>query len=315
MKRLRIVYMGTPDFAVGPLKALCETAADACEVVAAVTAPDRPAGRGRQLRPSAVKEYAQSVGLPVLQPERLKNAEWLEELRALQADLFVVVAFRMLPEVVFSMPRLGTFNLHASLLPQYRGAAPINWALMNGETRTGVTTFFIDRDIDCGEVIDQRTVEIALEDNAGTLHDKLCAVGSALVADTVRAVAAADERGERVATRPQPLALESELKGAPKIFKEDGRLDWSEGGERAVLKIRGLSPYPAAWAEFDNGLNAKILQARFEAGVSAECGVLESDGKRYLRVGVPDGWVYVERIHAEGKRPMGIEEFLRGYKL
>lgn len=313
MKRLKVVYMGTPDFAVGPLRALYETATDACEVVGVVTAPDRPAGRGQQLRPSAVKEYALTVGLPILQPERLKNPEWIEQLRALEADLFVVVAFRMLPEVVFAMPRLGTFNLHGSLLPQYRGAAPINWALINGETQTGVTTFFIDQQIDCGAIIDQRTVEITPEDNVGTLHDKLCAVGSTLVAETVQAIAEADARGERIATRPQP---EGELKPAPKIFKEDGRIDWTQSGAKVALKIRGLSPYPAAWAQFANGLNAKILQARFEAEIStAQCGTLDSDGKHYLRVAVPDGWIYIETLHPEGKRPMAIADFLRGVRL
>ncbi|MBC7892282.1 MAG: methionyl-tRNA formyltransferase, partial [Sphingobacteriaceae bacterium] len=238
--------MGTPDFAVASLRHLVEAG---CQVVAVITAPDKPAGRGHHLQQSAVKQYAASVGLPVLQPEKLKNAEFLEELQSYHADLQVVVAFRMLPEVVWAMPPLGTFNLHASLLPQYRGAAPINWAIINGETETGVTTFFIRQEIDTGPLLFQETEPIHPDDTAGTLHDRLMQHGAALVLKTVQAI----EAGE-YPDLPQSEARD--LKKAPKIFKETGEIDWNQPAETVRNFVRGLSPYPAAWTT----LSGKVLK-------------------------------------------------------
>lgn len=311
---LRIVYMGTPDFAVGPLSALVN---GGYNIVGVVTVPDKPAGRGRQLRASSVKEYIVSQNLkkdeaqeqiPILQPERLKNQQWLEELAALRADLFIVVAFRMLPEVVFSMPCLGTFNLHGSLLPDYRGAAPINWAIMNGEHKTGVTTFFIDRQIDCGEIIDQREILITDQDDAGTMHDKLRDVGSELVVATVDQILAGT-----VSARPQAAVVLE--KPAPKIFKEDCRIDWNAKGYDICNKIRGLSPYPAAWAEVGERLTTKILKAHFEPDNSAPTAAeVATDQKQYLKVSCADGWIYIDKLHPADKRPMEITDFLRGFK-
>lgn len=316
----RIVYMGTPDFAVGPLAALVD---GGYNVVGVVTAPDRPAGRGQLLRPSAVKEFAISHNasnaepkMAILQPERLKNPEWIEELRSLNADLFIVVAFRMLPEVVFTMPRFGTFNLHASLLPDYRGAAPINWAIINGETRTGVTTFFIDRQIDCGEIIAQTPVEITREDNAGTLHNKLQIIGSQLVLSTVGQII----DGSVVSSPQSEKGAKMQEKLAPKIFKEDCRLDWNTNGHDICNKIRGLAPYPAAWAELDNRLIIKILDAHFEPFSQQEqqsaigIGELFSDGVKFLKISCLDGWISINQLHPAGKKSMAIVDFLRGYK-
>ena len=237
-KTLRIVYMGTPDFAVAPLKALVE---GGYHIVAVVTMPDKPAGRGLKLQESAVKRYAVSAGLPLLQPTDLKAEEFIAELTALRPDLGIVVAFRMLPRAVFELPRYGTFNLHASLLPQYRGAAPINWALINGERETGVTTFMLNPRMDEGAVIASRRVAIADDDNAGTLHDKLMTEGARLVAESVNAVAADG-------FRPEPQAMKEELKPAPKIFKETCHVDFMAEGVRIVNLVRGVSPYPGAWA-------------------------------------------------------------------
>lgn len=316
----RIVYMGTPDFAVGPLAALVD---GGYNVVGVVTAPDRPAGRGQLLRPSAVKEFAISHNasnaepkMAILQPERLKNPEWIEELRSLNADLFIVVAFRMLPEVVFTMPRFGTFNLHASLLPDYRGAAPINWAIINGETRTGVTTFFIDRQIDCGEIIAQTPVEITREDNAGTLHNKLQIIGSQLVLSTVGQII----DGSVVSSPQSEKGAKMQEKPAPKIFKEDCRLDWNANGHDICNKIRGLAPYPAAWAELNNVLTTKILDAHFEPFSQQEqqsaigIGELFSDGVKFLKISCLDGWISINQLHPAGKKSMAIADFLRGYK-
>lgn len=316
-KEIRIVYMGTPDFAVGPLAALIE---GGYNVVGVVTTPDRPAGRGQQLKASAVKEYTQEHNrrlgstngvqfgeIKILQPEKLKDEEWLTSLRSLGADLFIVVAFRMLPEVVFMMPRLGTFNLHASLLPDYRGAAPINWAIINGETTTGVTTFFIDRQIDCGEIIDQRVVEITKNDTAGSLHDKLQLVGSELVVATVDKII----DNTMVAHAQPKVAIE---KPAPKIFKEDCMIDWNASGHDICNKIRGLSPYPAAWAALTDRLTAKILAAHFAPDFTApKAGKLATDEIKYLKFSCQDGWVFIDTIHPAGKKPMAIEDFLRGY--
>ena len=242
----RIVFMGTPEFAVASLKSLIESGFN---VVAVVTAPDKPAGRGQKLQESDVKQYAKYLNIPILQPEKLKDAEFIDQLRELKADLNVVVAFRMLPEIIWSMPRLGTINLHASLLPQYRGAAPINWAIINGDKKTGITTFFIEKEIDTGKIIHFKEVEIAETDNAGTLHDKLMLSGAALLTETVS--------GIKTGIYPQldqksVLPEDSILHPAPKIFKETCKINWDNEIDKTYNFIRGLSPYPAAWTVFQN---------------------------------------------------------------
>ena len=259
---LKIVYMGTPDFAVEPLRRLVE---DKYNVVGVVTMPDKPAGRGHKLQFSPVKQYAVDNNLHVMQPEKLKAEEFVNELRSLNADLFIVVAFRMLPEVVWAMPRLGTFNLHGSLLPQYRGAAPLNWAVINGEKETGITTFFLTHEIDTGKIIQQEKIAINEEDNVGTIHDKLMIMGGDLVLDTVKIIIAGT-----VKPKPQEelYASESELKPAPKIFKETCHLDFNNPTENIHNLVRGLSPYPAAWAnlsaEGKEDLQMKIYETKKE---------------------------------------------------
>lgn len=307
MIKFRIVFMGTPEFAVSSLQKLVESG---CEVVAVVTAPDKPAGRGLQLTPSPIKQYAISQGIPVLQPEKLKNPDFLAELRSYQADLQVVVAFRMLPEVVWNMPPKGTFNLHASLLPQYRGAAPINWAIMNGETQTGVTTFFLEHEIDTGKIIFQETEPIHYEDTVGTLYERLMHKGAELVVQTVKAV----EAGNYPQT-PQPIA--EILKPAPKIFKETCEINWNQSSETIRNFIRGLSPYPSAWTT----LNEKICKI-FKTSVVGEQdqenpsdATIQTDNKTYLHFKTADGWLSIEELQLEGKKRMRIEEFLRGTKL
>lgn len=310
-KDIRIVFMGTPDFAVGSLQALVE---GGYNVVAVVTMPDKPAGRGLKLQESAVKKYAVEVGLPVLQPEKLKSPEFIEQMQMLRPDLGIVVAFRMLPEVIWAMPPMGTFNLHASLLPQYRGAAPINWAIINGETETGVTTFFLNHKIDEGEIIDRRVVNIQPDDNAGTIHDKLMEVGSVLVTETVDALAA-----ESVKPMSQPKSIE--LKDAPKIFKDTCHIDFSRSGVEIVNLIRGLSPYPAAWAnllpESGETLATKIFSAAFEPASFVEpkaIGSIISDGKNYIKVICTDGYLNVNELQIAGKKRMTAQELLRGFK-
>lgn len=306
-KQLRIVYMGTPDFAVAPLRALVE---GGYNVVAVVTTPDKPSGRGLKVNESAVKQYAVEVGLPIYQPVKLRDEEFVEAFRALDADLGIVIAFRMLPEIIWAAPRLGTFNLHASLLPQYRGAAPINRAIMNGETVTGVTTFLLNPQIDEGAVLGQVKVEIEPSDNVGTLHDKLMNVGVDLVLETVEKIAEGN-----IEPIEQSEMFDGELKPAPKIFKEDCHIDFSLGGEQIINLIRGLSPYPAAWANLSEGLSAKIFDARFVAQkTDAECGTILSDGKKYLHVACADGVIEIEQLQLSGKKRMTAEELLRGFR-
>lgn len=303
---MKIVFMGTPDFAVASLKALVESGS--CEVVAVITAPDKPSGRGLVMNETPVKKYAVSQGIPVLQPEKLKNLNFLEELRSYQADLQIVVAFRMLPELVWNMPRLGTFNLHGSLLPQYRGAAPINWAVINGETETGVTTFFLQHEIDTGNVIFAEKTPILPEDNAGTIHDKLMEIGASLVVKTVKAIEAGNY--------PQiPQDMSAELKSAPKIFKETCQIDWNLSAERIHNFVRGLSPYPAAWTTL-NDKACKIYKTEIGeiANDSAEIGSFKTDGKTYLDFRSIDKWIKIKELQLEGKKRMGIEEFLRGFR-
>lgn len=303
---MKIVFMGTPDFAVASLKALVE---NDCEVVAVITAPDKPSGRGLVMHETPVKKYAVSQGIPVLQPEKLKNPDFLEQLRSYQADLQVVVAFRMLPEIVWNMPKIGTFNLHGSLLPQYRGAAPINWAVINGDTETGVTTFFIQQEIDTGNIIFVEKLPILPEDNAGSVHDKLMELGANLVVKTVRAIEAGNY--------PQiPQDMSAELKSAPKIFKETCQIDWNQSAEKIHDFVRGLSPYPAAWTLL-NGKSCKIYQT--EIGEIAdndaiEIGNFKTDGKTFLDYRSANKWLKIKELQLEGKKRMGIEEFLRGFR-
>ena len=308
---MRIVFMGTPEFASTSLRRLVE---EGYNIVAVVTTPDKPAGRGQKMHFSDVKVTAEELGLPILQPEKLRDEEFLSALRELQADLGIVIAFRMLPEVVWAMPRLGTFNLHASLLPQYRGAAPINWAIINGETRTGVTTFLLNHEIDKGAIIEQEAVDILPEDNIGTLYDKLMAVGAQLVVSTVERLASGNYK-----TVEQMHIDESTLKPAPKIFKEDGRVDWTRKGVDIVNLVRGLSPYPAAWTPiFKDGVevgSAKLFNVRFEADEKvAVAGEVVTDGKSYLGVRCADGVVYIDELQMAGKRRMATKELLLGWR-
>ena len=308
---LRIVYMGTPDFAVEPLRKLVE---GGYNVVGVITMPDKPIGRHQtELSASPVKQYAVEHGLKVLQPAKLKDPDFIEELRSLQADLQIVVAFRMLPEVVWAMPRLGTFNLHAALLPQYRGAAPINWAIINGDTQTGITTFFLDHDIDTGSVIQRVPVPILDTDNAEDVHDKLMYLGSDLVVETVDNILA-----DRVHPIPQEeLVSDEPLRPAPKIFKETCRIDWSLGVKRTYDFIRGLSPYPAAWTELlVNGKKSvlKVYATTKEFTTSSESvGTVLTDGKTYLKVALTDGYLHLQTLQLAGKKRMEVADFLRGF--
>jgi methionyl-tRNA formyltransferase len=312
MKDLRIVYMGTPEFAVGPLEKLHH---DGYSIAGVVTAPDKPAGRGKKLKMSAVKQFALTHEIPVLQPEKLKEDRFLDDLNQLNANLFVVVAFRMLPKVVWSLPSYGTFNLHASLLPQYRGAAPINHAIMNGERETGVTTFFIDEKIDTGKIIMQEKVAIYNEDDAGKLHDKLMEAGSELVAQTVEAI-----KNDQVNEIPQDMLIRpgTELKEAPKIFKEVCRVNWYNSCKKIHDKVRGLSPYPGAFGYFDlNGqkLGIKILKSRIvDPDSNQPAGKLFSDGKNYLKISCGEGILDLIEIQYPGKKRMNVKDFLRGFK-
>lgn len=305
---LRIVYMGTPEFAVEPLRRLLDAG---CNVVGVVTMPDKPQGRGYKLQPSAVKQFTVERGLPVLQPGKLKDEGFLQQLRDLRADLQIVVAFRMLPEVVWNMPPKGTFNLHASLLPQYRGAAPINWAIINGETRTGVTTFFLKHEIDTGDIILQREVAIDGNDDAGSLHDKLMGLGAQAVVDTVELI----ETGN-VSLQKQDESVD--LKPAPKIFKSDCRIDFDQSSENVRNFVRGLSPYPAAFTEIEdekgNVHTLKVFSCEIANADAATPGTLSSDGKTYLSFATRDGAVSVKRVQLSGKKPMDITDFLRGFR-
>ena len=305
---IRIIYLGTPDFAAESLRALVE---GGYNVVAVVTMPDKPAGRGHQLQFSAVKQYALSVGLPVLQPERLKDETFLEELRSYQADLQIVVAFRMLPEVVWNMPRLGTFNLHASLLPQYRGAAPINWAVMNGDTQTGATTFMLQHEIDTGNVILQERIAIAEDENVGSVHDRLMVMGAGLVTRTVDAIIDAENRGEALATIPQDNSIE--LRPAPKIFKDTCVIDFSRTAEQIRNHVRGLSPYPAAWIQDMPALHplAEMLKG---AKVYKVAVAQQAQQKGHIIVPCADGYIDLLELQLPGKKRMDAAALLNGLK-
>jgi methionyl-tRNA formyltransferase len=305
MTDLRIIFMGTPEFAVASLEALVE---NAFNVVAVITAPDKPQGRGLKMTHSPVKVSALKHGIEVLQPTNLKSPEFIETLRSYRANLQVVVAFRMLPEVVWSMPELGTFNLHASLLPQYRGAAPINWAIIHGETETGVTTFFLKHEIDTGSILFQDREKIAETDDAGTLYARLMVKGADLVVKTAKAI----QQGN-VQPMPQPAA--ENLRHAPKLFKETCEINWSQPGKNVVNFVRGLSPYPAAWTML-NGKVFKIFSVvTVQESGQATVGTINSDNKNYLYVRCTDGWIAVKELQPEGKRKMSIEEFFRGNRI
>jgi methionyl-tRNA formyltransferase len=303
---LRIVFMGTPDFAVPTLEALLSM--PEAQVVAVITGPDRPAGRGRQLQASAVKQAALAHSLPVLQPTNLKDPAFQAELQGYAADLQVVVAFRMLPEAVWNMPRLGSVNIHASLLPQYRGAAPINWALMHGDQETGVSSFFLRHEIDTGDLILQDKIAIDPSDDFGSLYDKLKVTGAALAQRTVAAIAA----GAAPST-PQPTT--PDLRPAPKLTKETGRLDFSRPAEELANQVRGLAPVPAAYTALPDGRGLKVYRAAAVPGHSAPAGTWATDGRHSLRVATPTGWLSLLEVQLEGKKRLSIEEFLRGTKL
>lgn len=312
-KNLRIVFMGTPDFAVASLKALVD---GGYNIVGVITAPDKPAGRGNKLTVSAVKKYALENNLKILQPEKLKNQEFLAELQNLKADLQVVVAFRMLPEAVWNMPRLGTFNLHGSLLPQYRGAAPLNWAVINGETKTGVTTFLLDHEIDTGKIIFKRETQIGENETVGEVHDRLMEIGAKLVVETVDAIAAGNIRPV-----PQSDLIENvEIKHAPKIFKEDCKIDWNKNTETIRNLVRGLSPYPTSWTNLVNRKTGEEIPTKlfFAQKVISEksslAGTIESDGKTFINVACNNGWLRITDLQIAGKKRMKTEEFLRGFQ-
>lgn len=304
---MKIVFMGTPDFAVSTLDAICHTQH---QVVGVVTVPDRQTGRGLKVTYSPVKQYALDHNLPLLQPERLRDEQFQADLRAWDADLFVVVAFRMLPQSVWAMPPMGTFNLHASLLPQYRGAAPINWAIINGETQTGVTTFMLNERIDEGSILLQCSTPITPDDDAESLHDRLADIGSRLVVETLQGLADGT-------LRPQPQSVAGELRPAPKIFKPDCAIRWQNPGASIVNFVRGLSPYPAATMQLidDKGREqtVKVYQTAFQPAADAQVGQLVSDRKTELKIGVSDGFVRILSLQLSGKKRISVEEFLRGY--
>lgn len=327
-KELRIVYMGTPDFAVEPLRRLVE---GGYNVVGVITMPDKPAGRGHKLQFSAVKKYALACDLPLLQPAKLKDEAFIEALKTWQATLQIVVAFRMLPEVVWNMPPMGTFNLHASLLPQYRGAAPINWAVINGDKETGITTFFLKHEIDTGNIIQQERVPIEETDDVGIVHDKLMNLGGELVIKTVDAILA----GTVKAIPQAKLAENVSLRPAPKIFKETCRIDWHLPMAKVYDFVRGLSPYPVAWTTLKQGDESSVFKVCQTEKVPVEellsmdslsekwndeslekalPGTILCDGKKQLCIATTDGWIRVKVLQVPGKRRMNVEDYLRGYR-
>lgn len=312
-KELRIVYMGTPDFAVAPLRRLVE---EGYNIVGVVTMPDKPAGRGLHMQASAVKRYALEVGLPVYQPEKLKDPRFVETLRSLAPDLGIVIAFRMLPEIVWAMPRLGTFNLHASLLPQYRGAAPINWAVINGEKVSGVTTFLLNHEIDKGAILCQQRVAIDEEDDAGMLHDKLMDAGTDLVVETIERIASGE-----VAPVDQQTIEPQVIRDAPKIYKETCRIDWTASCNTIRNLVRGVSPYPAAWSELHKE-NASPIGVKIFRVHTGNCpvdrlptpGTLVTDGRTFMKVACADGYLFLDELQLAGKKRMAVADLLRGFK-
>jgi methionyl-tRNA formyltransferase len=309
----RIVFMGTPEFAVASLDALVQAG---CNIVGVITAPDKPAGRGMKLTESAVKKYAVEKQLHILQPVKLKDPVFLSALKNLQADLQIVVAFRMLPEVVWNMPPMGTINLHGSLLPQYRGAAPINWAVINGEKETGVTTFKLQHEIDTGNILLQESFPIGEDETAGEVHDKMKEIGAQLLVKTVEGLAKGTltEMPQKAEGREQKAEENTQLKHAPKIFTETCKIDWNHSVIAIYNLIRGLSPYPAAFTYLNDKM-LKIYKAKKELhNAPKSAGSFETDNKTYLKFAGSDGYIYVTELQLEGKKKMGIEEFLRGYR-
>jgi len=308
---LRIVFMGTPEFAVATLDALLKSRH---QVVGVVTVPDKPANRGLKLQASAVKEFALKHNLPVLQPEKLKNEEFIAALKNLNPDLQVVVAFRMLPEIVWALPKYGTINLHASLLPQYRGAAPINWAIINGEKETGITTFFITHQIDTGDILMQEKIEISEDDDAGSVHDKLMPLGAELVVKTVDAIA---DAGENIEHQKQNQV--ADLKPAPKIFRDNCKIDWNNSEEKVYNFIRGLNPYPGAFTELVNETGDKLMLKVFKTvkhpEVIAHCGEIVISSTNQLFIGCNSGALEITELQAEGRKRMITSDFLRGFPL
>ena len=295
--------MGTPEFAVASLSKLVDAG---CHIVGVITAPDKPAGRGMELQQSAVKKYAIEKGLTILQPEKLKNPEFIDQLKSLHADLQIVVAFRMLPEIVWNMPPMGTLNLHGSLLPQYRGAAPINWAIINGEAYTGVTTFKLKHEIDTGDILLNEKIIIEDNETAGTLHDKMKEIGAAVLLQTVKGLAE-----ESITEKPQD---NFNIKHAPKIFTETCAIDWNKSAVGINNLIRGLSPYPAAFTHLD-GKKLKIFAASIEKTTpNSTIGTYETDGKHFLKFVCNDGYINITDLQLEGKKRMKVEDFLRGYR-
>ena len=307
---MRIVFMGTPEFAVASLDALVKAG---CNIVGVITAPDKPAGRGMKLTESAVKKYAVENNLTVLQPEKLKNPEFLAELKSLSADLQIVVAFRMLPEVVWNMPPMGSVNLHGSLLPQYRGAAPINWAVINGEKETGVTTFKLKHEIDTGDILLQESFPIGENETAGDVHDKMKEIGAAVLVKTVKSLA--DGSINEIPQDSKLRTPNSELlKHAPKIHTDTCRINWSKPVEELFNMVRGLSPYPAAFTIMNEKM-LKIYKAKKEFIIPTHIeGEYETDGKTFLKIACTNGYLHLLEIQLEGKKKMGIEEFLRGFR-
>jgi methionyl-tRNA formyltransferase len=317
-KKLRIVFMGTPEFAVASLDALLQAG---CHIVGVITAPDKQAGRGMQLQQSAVKKYAVEKGLPILQPEKLKNEQFLAELKALQADVQCVVAFRMLPELVWNMPPMGTVNVHGSLLPQYRGAAPINWAVINGEAYTGVTTFKLQQEIDTGNILLSDKIKIEPDDTAGTVHDKLKELGANLLVKTIQGLA-----DDTITEVPQPSTINppsdghafnfqpSALKHAPKLFTETGKIDWTKTADEIYNLIRGLSPYPAAYTSLQ-GKILKIFKAeKITEAPTTTVGMYKTDEKNSLQFACSNGYINVLELQLEGKKKLEVKDFLRGYR-
>ena len=310
---MRIVYFGTPEFAASQLEAIL---AAGYEVAAVVTMPDKPAGRGQKIQYSDVKKTALKHGLPLLQPEKLRDPQFLERLASFEADLFIVVAFRMLPAAVWEMPQLGTFNLHASLLPQYRGAAPINFAIINGETETGLTTFFLNEEIDKGAVIMRETVKIRPDETAGELHDELMLLGNKVVVETIRKI----ENGDVKALEQNELSKGETLKPAPKISREFCRIDWSKDMQNVYNHIRGLSPYPAAHTRLvsaeGNTIEMKVFATEMETcQPDLEIGAVVTDNKKSLKVALRDGFLHLTEVQQAGKKRMAVTDFLRGTQL
>ena len=317
MKALRIVFMGTPEFAVGILDAIVKE--NKHEIVGVITAADKPAGRGQKIKYSAVKEYALEQNLPLLQPTNLKDDAFLAELKALKANLHIVVAFRMLPESVWNMPPLGTINLHGSLLPQYRGAAPINWAVINGEKETGVTTFKLKHEIDTGNILMQESFPIDETETASDVHDKMKEIGARVLVETVKGIAdgTLEERQQTTVDGQQSSVISSQsssLKHAPKIFTETCNIDWRRSIDEIQNLIRGLSPFPGAFTELGDK-TIKIFKSEKELSLpTSKSGRWESDGKTYLKFAAKDGYILLKDVQLEGKKRMLIEDFLRGYR-